>query len=89
MSEPKPDQVFGAPDEPIRRQRQTVSHLENIAELISDQTESLNRQNEQLLSALKHFGAYRLGCCGISRTVCNSALVLEVGRRPHPGKSPD
>jgi len=48
------DQVFGAPDEPIRRQRQAVNALENIADLISHQTESLDTQHQQILGALKY-----------------------------------
>ncbi len=48
------DQVFGAPDEPIRRQRQAVNALENIAGLISYQTESLDTQHQQILGALKY-----------------------------------
>ena len=49
-----PDQIFGAADEPIRRQRQTVDYLESISGLISHQTKSMTQQNEQILTALKY-----------------------------------
>jgi hypothetical protein len=45
--------VCGAPDEPIRRQRQTVSHLENIEEALIDQTRNLREQNEKIIGLLE------------------------------------
>ena len=53
-------EAFNAPDEPIRRQRETVSTLENIAELISHQTERLTNQHELRLAALKRIAGIGL-----------------------------
>ena len=52
--------VCGAPDEPIRRQRQTVSHLEDIEETLSEQTNNLNTQNQQIGDLLKRISGIGL-----------------------------
>ena len=56
MSEPEdyiPIPIFGASDEPIQRQRQTVSTLENIEKMLSEQTKNLKSQNQEIIGLLK------------------------------------
>jgi hypothetical protein len=45
--------VCGAPDEPIRRQRQTVSRLEDIEEALFEQNRNLHFQNEKIIGLLE------------------------------------
>ena len=45
--------VCGAPDEPIRRQRQTVAHLEDIEEALLEQNRNLHFQNEKIIGLLE------------------------------------
>jgi hypothetical protein len=47
------DSVCGAPDEPIRRQRQMVGHLENIETSVTDQKDSLSTQVPEIVTAVK------------------------------------
>jgi hypothetical protein len=47
------DPVCGAPDEPIRRQRQMVGHLENIETSVTDQKDSLDTQVPTIVAAVK------------------------------------